>query len=75
MLPQSGHIAELKIDDLDLVVLGKFHNIAGTFDGHGYFLREGEQHRILSGVSLPPSGSGMASSNLSAAKVVPDNLA
>src|SRR6516165_2083731 len=75
MLPQSGHIAELKIDDLDLVVLCKFHNIAGSFDGHGYFLREGEQHRILSGVSLPPSGSGMASSNLSAAKVVPDNLA
>ena len=70
MLPQSGHIAELKIDDLDLVILCKFHNIAGTFDGHGYILREGEERRITPGL---PSRSGMAPSMLNAAKAVPDN--
>src|SRR6516165_6464544 len=52
MLPQSGHIAELKIDDLDLIVLCKFHNIAGSFDGHGYFLREGEERHITPGLSF-----------------------
>jgi hypothetical protein len=53
MLPQSWHVAKLEIDDLDLIVLCKFHNIAGSFDGHGYFLHEGEERRITSGLFLP----------------------
>ena len=62
MLPQSGHIAELEIDDLDLVVLCEFHNIAGSFDGHGYFLPEGEQDRITPG-PLPPDPDGLLEFN------------
>jgi hypothetical protein len=70
MLPQSGHIAELKIDDLDLIVLCKFHNIAGSFDGHGYFLREDEECHITPRPSfLIRNGPSM----LNAAKAVPDN--
>jgi hypothetical protein len=67
MLPQSGHIAELEIDDLDFVVLCEFHNIAGSFDGHGYFLHEGEERRITPGLSLLVRD-GLLDSILGAAK-------
>ena len=70
MLPQSGHIAELKIDNLDLGVLRKFHNIAGSFDGHSYFLHEGED---VASRPDSPSRSGMAPSMLNAANAAPDN--
>ena len=70
MLPQSGHIAELKIDDLDLVVLRKFHNIAGSFDGHGYFLREGEERHITPGLSFLIRNGPL---DAQCRKAVPDN--
>jgi hypothetical protein len=37
MLPESGHVAELEIDDLDLVVRCEFHKVAGRLDRHSSY--------------------------------------